>query len=253
MGKSNGHVDVGLAVEDNAHVVLVRTLAQRVATEDIHWLDAETLAVMCRWLGPVDDGEYKIPKGVEYKRAGRKFRIHGKIAGAPLLPEAGMYRRILVAFEQRETVPDVVIIARDGDGYAEQRRSGFQQVVEGVPWSFAVILTMPEPESEAWFVCGFEPNHGKERARLESLRDLNFNPIMEPHRLTSRPNDARTDAKRVAKVLFDDDQERRNACLERAPLATLVQRGQHAGLAQFIDDLRRVLVPLVDPSQRAPD
>lgn len=163
-------------------------------------------------------------------------------------------RRILLSFEQLTPRPEVVIVARDGDGRAEERRSGFEQVVQGMPWSFGVILAMPEPESEAWFICGFERMSDEDKMRHTAFlltAELNFNPITEPHRLTSHPNDAPTDAKRVAAALFGDDHGRRNACLE-VPLATLVERGKHAGLARFIDDLRRVLVPLVDPSKRAP-
>jgi hypothetical protein len=248
-----GHIAVGLVAEDNAHVLLVQTLAYRVAVEHVHWLDAETLAVMCRWIGPRGHDDFKLPKDLEFSASGRKLRIHGKIGGEPLRPEAGMYRRILVAFEQLASVPEIVIIARDGDGRAEQRRSGFHQVVEGQSWSFPVILAMPEPESEAWIICGFEPETDLERRRYEELLrggQLSFDPVREPHRLTSRPNDAPTDAKRVEKALMGSDGTRRAACLA-IPLAMLAQRGDKAGLARFIDDLRRIFVPLVDPSSKA--
>jgi len=251
VGRSSGHVVVGFAGEDEAHGVLVTTLARRAAVEQVDWLDDETLEHMWRWLGPRGDNDFRLSQDLELRRpGGRPIRLNSRIHGEPLRPEARMYRRILLAFEQLSPRPEIVIIARDGDGRADERRGGFEQIIEGLSWSFAAILAMPEPESEAWFIGGFEPTDESERARHgELLRGgLNFNPVTEPHRLTSQPNDAPTDAKRVAAALLGDKHDRRNACLEM-PLATLAERGKLAGLARFIADLRRILVPLVDPSK----
>jgi hypothetical protein len=166
----SGYVEIGLEGEDGAHVVLVQTLARRVALEHVEWLAEEDLDVRCRWTGPRGDSDFKLPKDFEYAGSGRKFRIHGKIGGEPLLPEARRNRRILIAFEQLVPAPEIVIIARDGDGRTEERRAGFDQVVGGARWSFAVVLALPEPESEAWFICGFEPVNDHERRRHGELR-----------------------------------------------------------------------------------
>jgi hypothetical protein len=161
-----------------------------------------------------------------------------------------MYRKLLHAFDQSSPRPAIVILARDGDGNAKARRRGFTQVVEHFSWPFAVVLAMPEPESEAWFICGFEPSSDAERATHTKLcARLSFNPVTKPHRLTSKPNDAATDAKRVLDGLCPDS-KRRTACLT-VPLDVLAQRGEQAGLAQLLADLREHLVPLLDPRPRS--
>lgn len=155
-----------------------------------------------------------------------------------------MYRKLLHAFDQSTPRPEIVILARDGDGRARARRRGFTQVTEHLSWPFAVILAMPEPESEAWFICGFEARSDAERAAHAQLcARLSFDPVTQAHRLTSKPNDAATDAKRVLDGLCTDV-TRRSTCLA-APLDLLAQRGARVGLADLLADLRAHLVPLL--------
>ena len=45
------------------------------------------------------------------------------------------------------------------------------------------------------------------------LRALSFDPTTQSHRLTSHPNEAATDAKRVLHQLTEDDREREGRCL----------------------------------------
>jgi hypothetical protein len=249
-----GVVYIGWAREDRAHDMLVKTLAQRVVVEGASWPIADTLEQMWSWAGPNGEREFKIGTDVEPVgpgRSGRRLRRHGRIAGQPLAPEAGMYRKLLLAFEQATPRPELVILARDGDRRSEDRRRGFEQVVQNLQWSFAVILAMPEPESEAWFLCGFVPMSNVERAQHQALRTaLSFDPITQPHRLTSQPADAHTDAKRVAKAILGDEIERRESCLDTA-LEVLARNGELAGLARLIDDLGQHLLPRLDPGADA--
>lgn len=237
------HLHIGWAREDAAHDLLVKTLARRVVTESIEWLDDDMLEHMWRWAGFDGEQHHKLSSTPRLTlQSGRPIRRHGKINGEALAPEARMYRTILERFGHEQPRPVLVIIARDGDGRAEQRRRGFRQVVEGLTWPFEVVLALPEPESEAWFVCGFEPRDSEERARLDALkRELSFDPTMRPTRLTARPNDAPTDAKKVLARLTASDPDRQRACIAGG-LAELAERGRQIGLEQFLDDLRRHLL-----------
>lgn len=234
-------VHIGWIREDRAHDVLVKTLAAKVALERHDWLDG-VLEHTWSWKGPNHEDEAKLTGRIEVTGPGGKpARVHGRIAGEPLMPEASMVRTVLVAFERRQPRPELVILARDGDGYAAQRRRGVDQVRTKLQWSFPVVLAMPEPEGEAWFIAGFEPRNDEERARLDALvQELAFDPTKQPHRTTAHPNDASTDTKRVLARLTRDDALRRDACLDH-PLDELARRGATTGLAQFIAELREHL------------
>lgn len=248
-----GVTQIGWAREDRAHDTLVKTLARRVVLEGASWDIAPALDHMWSWAGPKGEAEFKITGKLEVRGpGGRPLRLHGKIAGEPLAPEARMYRRLLHAFDQASPRPQLVILARDADRRARERRRGFEQVATGLAWSFPIILAMPEPESEAWFLCGFEASSDTERDELAALRAaLNFDPITQPHRLTSAPASADTDAKRVLAVLVGDDLDRRDACLE-VELERLAANGEGAGLARLLDELRAHLLPLLDPAAEPP-
>lgn len=238
-------LQIGWAREDSAHDVLVKTLARRVAVEAFHWLDLETIDCQWDWSGPNPELEPKL-SGKVFGADGKRIRFHGHINGEPLAPEAGMYRVNLTAFKLRKPRPSLVIIAHDGDRRSEDRRRGFEQVIKGLEWPFEVILAMPEPESEAWFICGFEPRDSVEAAALEQLAaSLSFDPRTSPGRLTAKRDDVPTSAKRVIDHLTGYDVDRRNACLDH-PLDDLVERGQgEVGLARFIADLRTHLPRLL--------
>ncbi|NVB42888.1 hypothetical protein G6O69_34020 [Pseudenhygromyxa sp. WMMC2535] len=243
-------IHIGWAREDSNHDLLVKQLARRVVVEGASWDLGDVLDDMWRWVGPMGEEAFKIGTKPELiGPGGRPLKLHGKIAGQPLKPEASMVRRLLTAFDMARPRPELVILARDGDGRVEERRAGFDQVVTGLEWDFPIILAMPEPEAEAWLVCGFDPRNDTEARRLEDL-GLNFNPRAQPERLTSRPNHAPTDAKRVLQALTDGDKARIEACLDH-PLDELGRRGERAGLGQLLADLREHLLPLLDPGARA--
>ena len=231
-------VHIGWVREDRAHDDLIKTLAAKVALAHHDWLDG-VLDHVWSWKGPANEDEPKLSGRIEVRGPqGKPIRLHGRIAGEPLLPEASMYRTVLTAFAHRDPRPSIVIIAHDGDGDAKRRRMGFMQVRDKLEWTFDVVLAMPEPEGEAWFLCGFEPCDPDERARLDALtRELSFDPTKQPERTTSRPNDAASDAKRILAKLTDSDASREALCLEHS-IDELMRRGRAVGLADFIDDLR---------------
>lgn len=234
---------IGWDREDRGHDRLVKTIAEKVAIEAHAWLDG-VLEHTWSWKGPNNEDEPKLSGDIEIRGPGGKVvRVHGHVDGKPQLPAAHSMRKVLTAFECRDPRPEVVILAWDGDGQVEGRRAGFDQAHRSKPWPFPVILAMPEPESEAWFICGFEPRTPEERGRLDALtRELSFDPTKQPHRTTAHPNDASTDTKRVIARLTNDDVARRDACLDH-PLDELARRGELVGLARLIADLRAHLPP----------
>ncbi len=245
-------VVIGIACEDKGHFSAVSHIIDDMLVASHGWLDG--VLEHCRsWRGLVD-GEpwYKYdPDDANDLRPstinGRRIAPQGRILGEPLKPEAGMWRKILLLFCHSEPRPQVVILVRDVDGFSRERgkgdrRGGVQQVRDGFDWPFEVVIALAEPEVEAWLVSGFVPTGSLEKERLNAVRRaLSFDPTTESHRLTSHPNDARTDSKRVLEQLCGTDEERRQACL--SDHAMLRERGAMNGLAIFLDEVEQRVVP----------
>lgn len=239
---------LGVACEDRGHFSAVTYLVDAALLAEHDWLG--DIIDSCRsWCG-LDSTEpwYKYdPHDAHDVRpvvlGGVRIAGHGHIKGKPLELEAGMWRKVLLLFCHRDPRPDVVLLVRDMDGYRD-RMKGMKQARDGFEWPFAVVIAAPEPEIEAWHVAGFEAVSTKEREMLEALRrSLAFDPTLEPHRLTSHPNDAATDAKRVLAALCGGNRDRRRSCLADANL--LRQRGASNGLTEFLEEVAARVVPLL--------
>lgn len=237
---------LGVACEDHGHFSAVTYLVDAALLAEHAWLDG--VIDSCRsWCG-LERSErwYKYdPRDALDVRPvvldGVRIAKHGHIRGHRLELEAGMWRNVLLLFCHCEPRPDVVLLVRDMDGYRD-RRKGMEQVRKGFAWPFAVVIAAPEPEIEAWHVAGFVPADAKETEALEALRRrLSFDPTLESHRLTSHPNDAATDAKRVLEALCDDARDRRQRCL--ADPGVLRRRGAANGLIDFLDEVDDAIVP----------
>lgn len=237
---------IGIACEDEGHFTAVTHLVDAAAIQAHDWLDG--ILDHCRaWRGG-EEGQpwYKYDKEDAHSLRpavieGRRISIHGHIDGQPQKPEAGMWRRILLHFHHSRPRPDIVVLVRDLDGYPE-RREGMEQVRPLFRGVFPVVLATPQPEVEAWSVCGFVPCTPEERSRLAELAGaLSFDPTLDSHRLTSHPNDADTDSKRVLKALCREDRDRILACYADRQL--LAQRGIANGLASFLEEVDELILP----------
>lgn len=240
------HLRLGIACEDNGHYTAATRLIDAALLERHTWLAGKLPAHRSHCGLEPDQPWYKYdPADANDLRPivvdGRRIAPSGHINGKPLRHKAGMWRKILLLFCHRAPRPDAVLLLRDLDGYPT-RLEGMQQAARELEWPFPIAVAAAEPEVEAWWIAGFTPELPAERAALQDLtRELSFDPTRESHRLTSRPNDAATDAKRVLSRLVGDDPERRDRCLHDRPL--LRQRGLHNGLAPFLDELDHHIVP----------
>jgi hypothetical protein len=238
---------IGVACEDNGHFAVVSRLVDDALVASHGWLGG--ILDDCRtWRGlkggeawyKYDPGDAKDLRPLEIN--GTRVKLHGPIKGEPLKPEASMWRKVLLLFCHATPRPQVVILARDLDGYAK-RLEGINQVRENLEWPFQVVVAAPQPEIEAWQVSGFTPANPREQLLLDTLRrELSFDPTTESHRLTSHPNDKPTDAKRVLKHLCEDDRARGEACLTSG--ATLRERGGRNGAKAFLDEVDEHVLPL---------
>lgn len=236
---------IGVACEDGGHFRAVTCLIDQRCLAAHAWLDG-VLEDCRKWCGgTAENGWLKLSstraKNTEPREVGgRTFKRHGHIDGQPLKEGAAMWRRVLDLFLGLESRPDVVVLVRDSD--RGDPKPGIVQVREGIPWPFPVVMAVPHPEVEAWFVSGFEPQSANEKAQLDRLKkDLSFDPTTQSHRLTSQPSDSPRDAKRVLSQLCATE-ERRDQCL--TDMNRLRDRGKKNGLAEFLDETDERIVPL---------
>lgn len=275
-------VRIAVTCEDQAHRALAWALSDRVLVHEAtrrmaDWVDERSLPSLRSYCGRGDT--MSAPEHLRFyphKNArkdveelgrrplirGRRVSLHGHIGGRPLRPEAAFWRIVFMLFAAEEPPPDALIVVHDTDG-DRSRLEGIEQACELLrtfEHPIPVIVATPHQDAEAWFVAGFLPESAAERQRLREIREeLSFDPCEQPQRLTAHPNDARTDAKRVLRVLLHGDDHSRPPSLEELPelsartlkdIELLERRGEGCELAAFIRGLRQVLVPLFLPPER---
>ncbi len=137
-----------------------------------------------------------------------------------------------------------VVLVWDMDDQGDARRRGLDEGRRAASHYLAMIVGCPDPEREVWVLAGFEPANRVEHDRLEEeRRALELHPCVEAHRLRDKDEQAPRSAKRVLRKLTDGDPEREARCWNEAPLAVLRARGEHSGLAAFLDELTTLLAP----------
>jgi hypothetical protein len=247
-------VRLAVVCEDRRHFDVVSLLVDAEALAAHDWLDG-VLDHVRAWRATPESQDPDVPYlKVSSDEArwsepavtlpdGKKIRLQGFIDGKPAKPEAQMWRKVLAQLVTQRPRPTAVVLVRDLDGSAE-RREGMEQVRSKLPWppDMPIILATPEPEMEAWVISGFVAEDDRERVALERLRqELSFDPTTQSHRLTSHPNDAPTDAKRVLRALALGDAAREERCL--ADRERLVERGEDNYCSDFLAEARKKIVP----------
>jgi len=218
---------------------------------------------MLHWQGEAPLSEVR--EGLRYTKssaAAKKLRLRGArpegrhAFPAPSAPEAQFWRDVLTWARLSSDIEGIVV-ATDTDGCDRAVLAAVAQQLPdpdrpSVPRP--IVLAIAHQEAEGWFVLGFAPTHDAERHRhAELVRVLAFDPVKAPHRLTARPIDAPTDAKRVLCNLLWGHQ--RSKAVGRENLAEVVARclpdaavieahGEACGIRAFVAAVKRTLTPL---------
>ncbi len=117
-----------------------------------------------------------------------------------------------------------------------------------------IVIAAPHPEVEAWWVGGYRASNPGDTKRIMDLKkELSFDPTKHPHRLTSSPNTAPTDAKRVARILLlNEDKsaplnpiQTAEACTDCLTDLDEVSASEHTGLNAFREEIRSRLLPML--------
>lgn len=174
-------------------------------------------------------------------------------AGSSMLRKALKIARALSKQLSDEPI-DAVVLVWDMDQQSEERRAGVALARdEARGWAtFQIVCGFQDPEREAWVLAGFEPCDDAERALLAELHEaLGFSPVIHAARLRDKSAGAVRNIKRVLGRLTRADPDREERCWTEPPLAILRERGGESGLADFLGEIERVLLPFLESGAAA--
>jgi hypothetical protein len=237
---------VGVICEAPADLATAKALFQRVLFDAASWIDADTFKSVCQFAGVVENTGHALWTDLgKIDRPWPRYRAQGKFSGAPGEPMANAARTALFHF-MHSGHAEAVLLMKDGDDQADDRRRGLMQARDDAQWPFPVLFCVPVPERESWHLSGFIATDEDEQSRLAAARArLAFDPTLEPERLTSKnPTDAR-DCKRALDELTRGDRSRELDCLLSPPVDHLKARGHANGLCDFLDQIAEHLAPLI--------
>ena len=262
MTESEGDARISLAVvgEDHLHALLAKNLTDHVWLTLVHNHDApwlETLDQHRRWYvlphlggaGYLDSHK----TGAELWPPEIKPRLQRRLGGVPLAAGAHRLLEWRALFALQSPPPEMVVVLLDTDG----RDDLAPEVMRVLTWAAGepgprLVVGLPAPEAEAWLVAGWRPTTSAETQRsADAQKLLSFDATQHPEKLTSHPNTALQDAKRVVQFVILGEGDTLVACSSRAPRpqeavvavgALLARLGpqpayQRCGLAHFIEQL----------------
>jgi hypothetical protein len=237
-------ISIALLCEGPTDPRTVCPLADRViAGGAVDWITAEVIDDYRHFRGYRATDAYLKWSDVNDLAREHGVKSLGHFEGLPLHGDGHNTRRALALLTLHASEDDpveAIIIYRDGDREYEARRDAIRKVRDHTPLSIPVVVGVANRMRECWVINGFDPTNPDEQARLESERErIGFDPRTGAERLTSEDRCP----KRILRALVGDDLDRERACVEKAPIETLCQRGEDTGLKDFIDELRERLVP----------
>ncbi|WP_437729954.1 hypothetical protein [Sorangium sp. So ce1335] len=231
---------VGLVVEGPDDARTVPGLVDRVLT-DAFSVPEGKLGQARSYCGIEPGASCVMWSSVHHYRVPRR---HGHFGGEPAIEDARTAVLALRGFVARDPRPRAVVLVRDSDGRAAERRQGLEQARQDADWPFEVILGVAHPMRECWVLAGFVPGTRQETASLADLRkELGFDPTARSHELDASSKTAKKSPKRVLDLLTGGENEREARCWTEPPLARLRERGRDNGLAAFLSEVEDRLVP----------
>jgi hypothetical protein len=226
-------------------------LADRVLLESAPWIEKEELDYHRQWCGLRKNDLFLAWKDVSTLARQENIRPHPSFDGGPIAPDAHAARRALLLLKMNGDFPDLVLFIRDDDTDT-RRRVGLEQARQWAETHHRlvnrIVIGLAHPKRECWVLAGFDSKNDEERKLLESVRsELGFDPCTEAEQLTAKHYGDKRSAKRILSLLTKGDQNREADCWNTALLPLLRERGQYTGLADYLQELEKFLVPLFAP------
>lgn len=247
-----------VVAEDRQSFALATALCERVVAERStwlrdHWGSEETRRSFRVWdkLDPSSHDAWTTRGDI--KRLGRTLAMGSHPLG--LKAEGALaYKAMKLALLRAAdgNAADALFLVHDSDGDEETARrmqAGAAAAISTVRTTLPVVA-VPHPEAEAWVAAGIVPATPEERSKHEEERKrLGFDPITEPHRLSSGKSTDKRDAKRTCAAIlgrtYDEDPERWERCWEETALPVLETNGRGAGLRDYTEQVEQIILPLL--------
>ena len=252
-------LSIAVVCEKDLDMFTARDLADRVLVETIDWLDEEHLPDLRRWRGLGPQESCLLWTTVDKEAKARGIRIRGGFEAEESHQfDSRTARRALILLSEIEPTPNAVVLIRDGDKQSEDRYPSLvnarnhaeNDYLEGTP----IVIGFAHPMKECWILAGFQPrpDSKEEPDRLAALRqELGFDPTRHPERLTASDKNAKKSPKRVLEVLCGGDRNREQLCWKETHLNVLKARGKETGLPEYLEEVKKRLVPLFEGRERS--
>lgn len=175
-------------------------------------------------------------------------KLRGFFNGEKGLADARSARRALRVVTQLFGNIGAAVLMRDSD-QDESRRAGLEQARQEhgrQPGAFSVVIGVAKVKRECWVLSGFIAKTQAEETALETERQrLGFNPLERSEELTAKHDNDDRSAKRALKQFTDSNPEREKECWTTTPMNHLRGFGAKNGLNAYLDEIERILLPVV--------
>lgn len=249
-------IEFVIIVESEADFRTASELANRIIVEQIEWIEPY-LSQLLQWRGLSTSTNFTCWKDVKVAYDEMRTQgIHlprflgGRGQGADFAASSKILNMIERLKKDRGRNIQAVILIRDLDNQPE-RRTGIEHARQDS--ATAVVIGMADGKREAWVLNGYFCQNDDEQSLLSQLiKQLNFDPTLESHRLratTFDEPDRIRNAKIVLEILTKGNPEREAKCWQNTDLALLLQRGVTTGLTAYMLEVGFCLVPLLRNSE----
>ncbi|MDB4929911.1 MAG: hypothetical protein JWM10_2395 [Myxococcaceae bacterium] len=245
---------------DTSTRLLDRVVAARASAEWLrdYWTDPSLREHQRSVVDLAGRAGWSRPAHVKQVEVRPHLRAHGRHPGTnrPLVGNAALaYKSVRVAAARPVESPHALLLAFDTDHRpADQRcRAGVEAALLGATPDLAVLVAEAHPEFDAWIIAGFVPTARHHHDAVASVRaglraaGHVFDPVVEPHRLTSDVAGDPRDAKKLCALLLGLDDQAHfghaevQRCAESIPLDT--PAAEAIGVAAFVADVVRSVLP----------
>jgi hypothetical protein len=252
-------IEVVVIVESRMDAVTATKLAERILLEKIDWLEEqENLQHHFKWSGLDAGTEYSCWMHLDdiLNRAEKggipkpRYLGHNKtgvlgVDGAAALKILKL-SKLLHRKNNRKIA--AIIFVRDLDNQRD-RKQGIEQVrsayIDEQP-RIEIVIGAADRMREAWVLNGFVPLNDAEKRLLAQIKTkLSFDPCEKAHQLRDEPGKERN-PKLVVKQLTGGEISREQQCWEETDLDILRSRGTKTGLTDYLAEIERRLIPIIN-------
>jgi hypothetical protein len=219
-------------------------LADRVFVVEVGWLEQEMLPHCRQWRGQDPSEPHLLWRNVNSLARSQRIRAHGHFEGEPGAPDAHAARLALLLIRASLNPADAVVLLRDDDRQTERRR-GLEQARRSSGTGIPVVIGLAHPKRECWVLAGYEPRDQEETDALNrARRELGFDPRQHAEGLTAKHLQDKRNAERLLETLSGGVWQRQADCWKHSDFEILKDRGVNTGLTAYLEEVRRLLVPL---------